>query len=129
MIYEAAGRARPRSSNFELWSWLFMRVSGIVLLVLVLAHFAIMHVFTPIKDVNFAFVAARFSTPGWRIYDLVVLVLGLLHGMNGVRVVSDDLFHSRGWRVVITSLIYLVAFTFLAIGALIIFTFQPGAGR
>src|SRR5512133_3473107 len=129
MIYETSGRPRPRASNYELWSWLFMRVSGIVLLVMVLLHFAIMHVTTPVEDVNFAFVAARWATPGWRIYDFVVLTLGLIHGLNGVRVVTDDLFHSRWWRVTLLSILYLVAFAFLAFGALIIFTFHPPAGR
>ena len=128
MIYQNTG-PRSRGSNFELWSWFFMRISGIVLVVMVLLHFAIMHVFTPIEQVNYAFVVGRYATPGWRIYDLIVLFLALIHGMNGVRVVSDDLFHSKGWRVVITSLIYLFAFVFLALGALVIFTFQPVAGR
>ena len=128
MIYQASGRPRPRTSNFELWSWLFMRVSGIILLVMVLLHFAIMHVFTPVEDVNFAFVAARFSNPIWRVYDLVVLFLALIHGLNGVRVVSDDLIHSRVWRVVIVSLLYAAGFIFLLIGAQVIFSFQPGTG-
>ncbi len=129
MIYETVGRPRPRGSNYELWSWFFMRVSGIVLLVMVLLHFAIMHVTTPVEDVNFDFVAARWATPGWRIYDMVVLTLALIHGLNGVRVVTDDLFHSKWWRVTLLSILYLVAFVFLAYGALVIFTFQPPAGR
>jgi succinate dehydrogenase / fumarate reductase membrane anchor subunit len=129
MIYEAAGRPRPRTTNYELWSWLFMRISGIVLLVMVLLHFAIMHVFTPIEQVNFAFVAGRYSTLGWRIYDLVMLSLALIHGLNGVRVVTDDLFHSKWQRVTLLSILYLVAFVFLALGALVVFTFQPTAGR
>ncbi|HEX9017231.1 MAG TPA: succinate dehydrogenase [Chloroflexota bacterium] len=129
MIYEAGGRPRPRTTNFELWSWLFMRVSGIVLLVMVLLHFAIMHVFTPVQDVNFAFVAGRYTTLGWRFYDFVLLALALIHGLNGVRVVTDDLFHSKGWRVFLISLLYLVGFVFLALGGLVIFTFQPAAGR
>lgn len=129
MIYPTTARPRSLGGNFELWSWFFMRISGIVLLVMVLLHFAIMHVFTPIEQVNFAFVAARYATPFWRVYDLVVLLLALIHGMNGVRVVSDDLFHSKGWRLVIVSLIYLVSFIFVALGALVIFTFNPNAGR
>ena len=33
-----------------------MRVSAVVLVVMVLVHFAIMHIFTPTEEVNFAFV-------------------------------------------------------------------------
>jgi len=128
MIYEASARSRARNGNFELWSWLFMRVSGIILLLMVLLHFAIMHVTTPPEDVNYAWVAGRYATSGWRIYDIVVLFLGLIHGLNGVRVVSDDLIHSRGWRVVVVAVLYVVAFLFLVIGAQVILSFQPVAG-
>ena len=38
-----AGRARPES-GFELYAWLFMRVSGVVLLVMAILHLAIMHI-------------------------------------------------------------------------------------
>lgn len=118
-------RSRPRGSDFELWSWLFMRMSGIVLLVMVLAHFAIMHIFTPIEFINFSFVAARWASPFWRVYDLVLLSLALVHGMNGVRVVADDYVHSRAGRLVTMTLIYSATFLFLVIGAEVIFAFQP----
>jgi succinate dehydrogenase / fumarate reductase, membrane anchor subunit len=124
MQYQVAPRAR--GSGFELWSWLFMRVSAVVLLVMVLVHFAIMHIFTPTEGVNFAFVAARFSTPFWRVYDLIMLFLGVLHGMNGMRVVADDYVHSRGWRLIVTIMIYTITFTFLVIGAQVILSFQTG---
>jgi succinate dehydrogenase / fumarate reductase, membrane anchor subunit len=124
MQYPLATRAR--GSGFELWSWLFMRVSGVLLVVLVLVHFAIMHIFTPTEQVNFAFVEARFSNPFWRIYDLVMLFLGVFHGMNGMRVVADDYVHSRGWRLVVTILIYTITFIFLIIGSQVILSFQTG---
>src|SRR5437588_718049 len=37
------GRERP-AGGYELWSWLFMRISGILLLVLAVGHVVIMHV-------------------------------------------------------------------------------------
>ena len=120
---------RPRANDFELWSWLFMRISGIALLVMVLLHFAIMHLLTPIEDVNFSFVAARWATPFWRAYDLVLLLLALVHGLNGVRVVMDDYVHSRGWRLATTSGLYTVGLIFLVIGTQVILSFQPPAAR
>ncbi len=92
---------------------------------MVLVHFAIMHLITPIELVTFDFVALRWSNPLWRVYDLVMLFLAVVHGMNGVRVVADDYIHSRGWRVVVATLIYAVTFAFLVIGAEVIFAFQP----
>jgi succinate dehydrogenase / fumarate reductase membrane anchor subunit len=116
---------RPRGSNFELWSWVFMRVSALLLIFLTLAHFAIMHLFTPTESVNYAFVVERFSTPFWRTYDLVMLFLGVLHGMNGLRIIADDYVHSRGWRAFWMIVIYTVAFVFLVIGSQVVLSFQP----
>ena len=56
------GRDRP-AGGFELWSWLFMRISGIVLLVLAVGHVLIMHVLDDGVDrVDFGFVAARWGS-------------------------------------------------------------------
>ncbi|MCL4465385.1 MAG: succinate dehydrogenase [Chloroflexi bacterium] len=124
----SASSPRPRTTNFELWSWLFMRVSGALLLILLLIHLAIMHVTQPIENVNFAFVAARWASPLWRWYDLVLLGLGWVHGLNGVRVVMDDWIHSPGWRLTLTALLWLIGFILLVIGAQVIFSFQAPAG-
>ena len=35
---------KPTRGNFELYAWVFMRISGVLLVLLVLGHFAIMHV-------------------------------------------------------------------------------------
>ncbi len=117
--------ARAKSSNFELWSWLFMRISGIALLLLVLIHLAIMHVFQPIENVTFGFVAGRWTFPFWRWFDLGLLWLALLHGMNGARVVSDDYIHGRWARLTIMTVLYVVTFVFLLVGTQIVLSFQP----
>ncbi|MGI5837771.1 MAG: succinate dehydrogenase, hydrophobic membrane anchor protein [Chloroflexota bacterium] len=127
MLY-ASGKSRPRGSNFELWSWLFMRVSGVVLSLMVLLHFAIMHIFTPVELINFSFVVARWSNPLWRLYDLVLLGLALIHGMNGLRIVADDYVHSRSTRLVVMTVIYGITILFLIIGAEVIFAFQRPLG-
>lgn len=119
-------RPKPKSSGFELWSWFFMRVSGVVLIGLVLLHLFLVHVVTPIQDVNSAFIAGRWALPSWRWYDMIMLALGLIHGMNGVRVVADDYIHSPGWRTVVGTLIWLGTFVFLVIGAQVILSFDAG---
>ena len=35
---------KPTRGNFELYAWVFMRISGVLLVLLVLGHFGIMHV-------------------------------------------------------------------------------------
>lgn len=102
-----------------------MRVSGVVLLFLALGHLAIMHLINNIEVVNYDFVAARYLTPFWRTYDLVMLWLAMIHGMNGIRTLVDDYISARGWRLVSLSSLYVVSFIILALGSLVIFTFQP----
>lgn len=120
------GAARPRpESGIELYAWLFMRVSGVVLLFLALGHLAIMHVVNNIETIDYQFVARRYVTPFWRTYDLVMLWLALIHGLNGVRTLVEDYVGARGWRVVTLASLYVVGFVFLALGSLVILTFQP----
>jgi len=119
-----AGRPRPES-GLELYAWLFMRISGITLLVLALGHLLVMHVINNVDNIDFKFVAERYATPFWRTYDLLLLWLALIHGINGVRTLVDDYIHPRGWRAASLASLYVIGFVLLALGSLIILTFQP----
>ena len=121
-----AGRPRP-DSGLELYAWLFMRISGVVLLFMALGHLCIMHVINNIEVINYAFVAKRFATPFWRTYDLVMLWLAMIHGVNGIRTLVDDYISARGWRLVSLASLYVVSFIILALGSMVIFTFHPVA--
>jgi succinate dehydrogenase / fumarate reductase membrane anchor subunit len=116
---------RRPGSNFELWSWYFFRISGVLLLFLVLGHVYIMHIATPVEQVNWAFVAARYSRPFWRTYDLVLLLLAMPHGVNGMRLIIHDYVRRRPMRVLAYSLLYSAALIFTVLGALVILTFDP----
>lgn len=119
-------RFSPKStpSNWEVWSWFFMRISGLVLVFLLLGHMAIMHVFGGGVDrVNYKFVALRWRNVFWRSYDFALLALGLFHGVNGARVVIEDYIRKDSLRVALKALLYTVTFIFFAIGSLVIFTF------
>ncbi|MFZ5919057.1 MAG: succinate dehydrogenase, hydrophobic membrane anchor protein [Chloroflexota bacterium] len=117
-------RIRP-STNLELYAWLFMRVSGVLMAFMVVGHVVIMHIINHVEDITYTFAAARLANPFWRIYDLILLGLALIHGLNGVRTVLDDYVHSRGWRVVAMTLLWTLGALFLIVGALVLFTFQP----
>jgi succinate dehydrogenase / fumarate reductase membrane anchor subunit len=121
-----AGRPRP-DSGLELYAWLFMRISGVVLLFMALGHLTIMHIINNIEVINYAFVAKRFATPFWRTYDLVMLWLAMIHGVNGIRTLVDDYISARGWRLVSLASLYVLSFIILALGSMVIFTFQPVA--
>lgn len=125
MLVGTIGRAKPSASNFELYSWYFFRVSGVLLIFLVLGHLLIMHIINNVDVVNYRFVADRWANPFWRSYDWFVLLLAVLHGSNGVRIVIDDYVHTRGWRVLAQSALYTFTAIFLLIGTIAVLTFQP----
>ena len=60
------------------------------LLFLALGHLLIMHIIHNVDNIDFQFVAARYATPFWRTYDLVMLWLAMIHGVNGIRTVLVD---------------------------------------
>ena len=121
----SGGRLRP-VGGFELYLWLFMRVSGVLLLLLALGHLAIMHLVHTVDEVDFAFVATRYRNPLWRMYDWFLLMLALVHGMNGLRVLIDDYLRPSGLRVLSLVVLYFFTFFFFAVGSYVILAFNPG---
>src|SRR5579884_30449 len=103
---------RPGGGGFETFSWYYFRVSGILLIFLVIIHLIVMHVTTDVACTTFAFVAGRYANPFWRLYDWLLLTFGLTHGVNGLRVVIDDYIRGPRARVVLLSLaaVMLLAF-------------------
>ena len=119
------GRERP-SGGWELWTWLFMRISGLVLLVLAVGHVLIMHVVdSGVSRVNFGFVAVRWQSPFWRSWDWAMLSLALLHGVNGLRVIVQDYARYPWLRFAINMVFYVVGFVLFVLGTVVVFTFDP----
>jgi succinate dehydrogenase / fumarate reductase membrane anchor subunit len=120
-----AGRERP-VGGFELWSWLFMRISGLLLLVLAVGHVLIMHVIDEgVERVDFAFIALRWQSPFWRTWDWMLLVLALIHGINGLRVITLDYVRPAGARFAANMVFYVLGFVLFVLGSVIVFTFDP----
>ena len=116
-------------SNFELYSWLFMRVSGLVLVFLVLGHLFIMNILDGgVQRINFAFVAGRWSSPFWQVWDLLQLWLAMLHGTNGLRVIINDYAERDATRFWLKMLLYVATVFIVVLGTLVIFTFDPNLG-
>jgi succinate dehydrogenase / fumarate reductase membrane anchor subunit len=119
--------SRPAGGGFETFSWYYFRVSGIVLIFLVIIHLLIMHVSNDVACTTYAFVVGRYANPFWRVYDWLLLTLGLTHGMNGLRIVIDDYVRGSRARMVMLSAvgILLIAFFMLGTITLITFPFHP----
>lgn len=123
-------RKRPsqsgRGTNFEMYAWIFMRMSGLLLVFLVLGHLFIMLLLDDgVQRINFGFVAGRWASPFWRTWDLMQLWLAQLHGTNGLRVIINDYAERDGTRFWLKMLLYTASFLVLVLGTLVIFTFDP----
>jgi succinate dehydrogenase / fumarate reductase membrane anchor subunit len=117
---------RKSRTNFEMHAWLFMRLSGLLLVVLVLGHLFIMNILDGgVHRLGFAFVAGRWASPFWQVWDLAMLWLAQLHGTNGLRVIIDDYAQRDGTRFWLKMLLYTSSVLVLLLGTLVIFTFDP----
>ncbi len=124
-----AARPKPEASGRERFWWIFMRLSGLALVFLALGHMFIMHVLVVLTgdQVDFAFVQSRWGTPFWRIYDLLLLVLAFMHGVNGARIVISDYVAHRTARSLIIGVLLFISAAWLILGIAIIALFDPSA--
>jgi succinate dehydrogenase / fumarate reductase membrane anchor subunit len=103
-----------------------MRISGLVLVVLAVGHVVIMHaVGDGVGRINFAFVAVRWQSPVWRTWDWAMLVLALMHGINGIRNITLDYVRKAGVRFAANMFFYVLGFALFVLGSVIVFTFDP----
>ena len=125
-ISTGAGQ-RPGGGGFETFSWYYFRISGVLLIFLVLIHLLIMHVQNDVSCTTYLFVVGRYANPFWRVYDWLLLTLGLTHGMNGLRIVIDDYIRNPRVHIVMMSLaaVLLIIFFMLGTITLITFPFHP----
>src|ERR687890_1689494 len=118
---EAFTERRPSST--EVWWWFFMRLSGIVLLFLVLIHLFVMHIIDEgVERVNFAFVAERWDNVGWKTFDWMMLFLSLLHGANGLRIIIEDYVRKPSTRAALKGTLYTVTAILMIMGTAVIVT-------
>ena len=84
-----------RRSPLERYGYLFMRLTGVALLLLAVGHMMIQHVLNDVHNLTLAFVRQQWSSWGWRVYDLLLLVFALAHGFYGLRTVLEDYVHNE----------------------------------
>lgn len=92
-------------SNRDRYVWLFMRLSGVALLILAVGHMVIQHVLNSSANLTIQFVAAQWNSWGWRAYDIMLLWLAIPHGINGLRAILQDYIHSPGLNRIISILL------------------------
>jgi succinate dehydrogenase / fumarate reductase membrane anchor subunit len=122
-------RRRPRGSRRELAIWYLMRITGLALFVLALAHFSILHFIWDPAAQNAEFIRnERWNQIFWRGFDWLLLMTVLFHGFLGVRTVVIDYIHREGPRLATLIVLYILAIVLFAMGTQVILTLPvPGA--
>ena len=122
----ARTRAFTRSGGSGAAAWLFQRITGLVLVVLVILHFFLMHS-DPDRGHTFKRVYEALTDPVWgpwfKTLDLTMLVLALWHGLNGVWNVFRD-FNARPlWNYTVLGALATFGLAFGALGVTTILAF------
>ncbi|MBC7589558.1 MAG: succinate dehydrogenase hydrophobic membrane anchor subunit [Salinibacterium sp.] len=119
-------RRSRRGVNWEKWGWIYMRASGVVLVVLIFGHlFVNLVAGEGVKAIDFAFVAGKWADPFWIVWDTLLLWLALIHGGNGMRTLINDYANNRLVRTVLLSAVAISTALLIILGTLVIYTFDP----
>lgn len=124
--------ARPRtlkdaravySTNSELAWWVFMRISGFILVFLLFAHIFANNILTNAADIDYDYVASRLAQPAVRVLDSFLLGFALLHGINGLRYSIDDYFKRPQVRFWVKVVVFTAAAGIFVVGVMTLWTF------
>jgi len=115
-----------KRTNWEKWGWIYMRVSGVLLVVLIFGHlFSNLMVGDGISAIDFGFVGGKLANPFWKVWDLLLLWLALIHGANGMRTIVNDYVVNRGLAKGLKVALFLSAALLILLGTLVVLTFDP----
>ena len=118
--------ARRRGVNWEKWGWIYMRASGVVLLVLIFGHlFTNLVVGEGVKAIDFGFVGGKWADPFWQWWDVLMLWLALIHGANGMRTIVNDYTNPGTIQKLLKGALLASAVVLIVLGTLVVFTFNP----
>lgn len=112
------------STNGELVWWVFMRISGMLLVLLVFGHLFFNNIQINVASVDFAYVADRLSKPWVKIYDTFLLAFGMLHGVNGLRYSVEDYVKKPGRRFWTKTILFAVAGIIFVLGTMTLWAFS-----
>ena len=106
--------------------WLLQRITALLLLVLLLAHFWVLHYATE-GFVTYEKVARRLASPAWKAFDVVFLVAAVTHGMNGLFTLVQEYVDAPAVQRRLGLLLAGLGALFLGIGgwAVLSFTVRP----
>ncbi len=87
-----------RSSGSGSFSWVVQRITGIVLVVVLIGHYILMH-YNPESGHTYDAVLTRMQSNWYRVLDLTFVVLAMYHGLNGVWSIFRD-YKLKAWQTI-----------------------------
>ena len=111
--------------NFEVLSWFFMRISGLVLVLLALYHLIWWNLVIGVEHLDSAVVIQRWQNPLWRFFNVALITFALLHGLNGARYSIEDYVRGQGAQMAVKAVVYTLVLAGLALGIFALVTFDP----
>jgi succinate dehydrogenase / fumarate reductase membrane anchor subunit len=96
--------------NYERHAFLYMRVSGLLLLFLAMGHLVFQLLINNVADLSVAVVTERWQNGFYRFNEWLLLIFSLSHGLNGLKNVLEDYIHNESAMRIIrwTLLIFFV---------------------
>jgi succinate dehydrogenase / fumarate reductase membrane anchor subunit len=85
-------------NTFEKFSWIWVRISALLLIPLVWVHSIIQSLIVGGQNLSLEYVQMRWAILGWRIYDIFLLAFAFSHGILGLRQVLFDYIKPGKWR-------------------------------
>jgi succinate dehydrogenase / fumarate reductase membrane anchor subunit len=120
--YSRSGREKPRGGGFELAVWYLMRLTGLGLFVLALAHYSIVHFLFDPANQNASWIAQqRWGNLLWQTTDWLMLTLVIFHSFMGVRTVLQD-YATGGVKTLLTMGLYLLGILLFLMGTIAVMT-------
>jgi succinate dehydrogenase hydrophobic membrane anchor protein len=87
-----------------MWSWLFQRITAVLLIVCLAIHLIFTHILS-IGDVTYDTIGKRMAHAGFTAMDLILLAAGIYHALNGLRMVLMDYWFSSRKRALALSVV------------------------
>ncbi len=117
------------------WSWFFQRLSGAVLVVLVMLHLLFTRI---LEDTNFlglngqflgitggseiVAIKDRLVFAGYLTVDLLLIIFVIYHAFNGIRMILNDMFDSEGTQKAIFWILLVIGLLIVVFGAFVLFS-------
>jgi succinate dehydrogenase / fumarate reductase membrane anchor subunit len=97
-----------------------MRYSGLLLIPLAWGHVLIQDILVGVHAIDLDYVAMRWASLGWRVYDFLLLSFAFAHGVNGLRQVLNDYIRQDTTRKRVSWLLFTLWLILSMIGAVAI---------